>query len=103
VGTRDSLDGCAKSRPFPHRDSIPDRPGRSKSLKGLRDPGPQYDVVQRRNSYRVLANRYEPIPYEKKSTGINSSLSYRYKAVSCRLDLSASCEHGNELSVSFLF
>jgi hypothetical protein len=40
-----------------------------------------------------------PIPLEKKRTGINSSLSYRYKAVSCGLDISASCEHGNEISV----
>jgi hypothetical protein len=38
----------------------------------------------------------------EKRTGINSSLSYRYKAESCGLDLSASCEHGNELSVGCL-
>jgi hypothetical protein len=33
---------------------------------------------------------------------INSSLLYRHKAVSCGLDLSASCEYGNEMSVGIL-
>jgi hypothetical protein len=39
------------------------------------------------------------IPLEKKRTGINSSPSQRYRAVSCGLDLSDCCEQGNELSV----
>jgi len=40
---------------------------------------------------------------EKKRTGINSCPSYRYRAVSCGLDLSASCKQGNELSGGLLF
>jgi len=44
-----------------------------------------------------------PILLEKKRTGINSSPSYRYTAVSCGLDLSTSCEEGNELSGGLLF
>jgi hypothetical protein len=38
MGPRADLDGCGKSR-F-HRDSIPDRPARRKSLYRLRYPGP---------------------------------------------------------------
>ena len=39
----------------------------------------------------------------KRGPGFNSSLLYRYKAVRCGLNISASCEHGNEMSGRFLF
>ena len=40
VYRRAGLDWCRKSRP--HQDSIPDRPGRSKSLYGLSYPSPHW-------------------------------------------------------------
>ena len=39
----------------------------------------------------------------KRGQGFNSSLLYRYKAVRCGLNISASCEHGNEMAGRFLF
>jgi hypothetical protein len=42
------------------------------------------------------------IPLEEKRTGINSSPSQRYRAVSCGLNLLDCCEQGSELSGGFL-
>jgi len=39
----------------------------------------------------------------KRGQRINSNLLYRFKAESCGLNISATCEHGNEMSGRFLF
>jgi len=61
----------------------PVQQGLSTSLYRLRYPVPQYNIDE--------------------GTGINSSQLYRYKVVSSGLNNAASCEHGNELWVGFLF
>jgi hypothetical protein len=56
VATRAGLDGCGRSRP--HRDSISDRPDRSKSLYRLRCPGRQWLILQLFEIRKLLSQQH---------------------------------------------
>ena len=63
------------------------------------DPLTKKDLARHYTDYAIPAHN----TIHNRGTGINSSLLYRYKAVSSGLNISASCEHSNELSVGILF
>jgi len=68
-------------------------------------PATEFDSLTNQTVARHYTNYVIPThnTIHKRGQGINSNLLYRSKAERCGLNISASCEHGNEMAGRFLF